>query len=118
MYALAEMTTEEIHALLVRTEGKVCWRSYARADGTVLTKDCPEGLKRIRQRTHAAIATAAALLVGTFAGLLRDGGFWNTSQRLGSWAAATKQAAVIPAPLKAAPEQKKKVLMGGVSNEY
>jgi hypothetical protein len=63
VYNFAEMTRDEVRELLVRTEGRVCARLYRRADGTVLTRDCPTGLRALRRRTsRAAAALIAALL--------------------------------------------------------
>jgi hypothetical protein len=63
VYNFAEMTRAEVRELLVRTEGRVCARLYRRADGTVMTRDCPTGLRALRQRaSRAAAAVVAALL--------------------------------------------------------
>jgi hypothetical protein len=69
VYNFAEMTRDEVRELLVRTEGRVCARLYQRADGTVLTRDCPTGLRAIRQRTSriAAAVIAAMLSLPTLA---------------------------------------------------
>jgi hypothetical protein len=56
VYNFAEMTRGEVRALLVRTEGRVCARLYQRADGTVLTRDCPIGLRAVRQRASRVAA--------------------------------------------------------------
>jgi hypothetical protein len=57
------MTRDEVRALLVSTEGRVCARLYRRADGTVLTRDCPTGLRALRRRaSRVATALIAALL--------------------------------------------------------
>jgi hypothetical protein len=62
VYNFAEMTRDEVRELLVRTEGRVCARLYRRADGTVLTRNCPTGLQALRKRaTRIATAAAAAL---------------------------------------------------------
>jgi len=50
VYNFAEMTRDEVRDLLARTEGRVCARLYRRADGTVLTRDCPTGLRALRRR--------------------------------------------------------------------
>jgi hypothetical protein len=63
VYNFAEMTRDEVRELLVRTEGRVCARLYRRADGTVLTRDCPAGLRALRRRASRA---AAALLAALF----------------------------------------------------
>lgn len=63
VYNFAEMTRDEVRELLVRTEGRVCARLYRRADGTVLTRDCPTGLRALRRRaSRAATALIAALV--------------------------------------------------------
>jgi hypothetical protein len=63
VYNFAEMTRDEVQALLARTEGRICARLYRRADGTVLTRDCPRGLRELRRRaSRIAAATVAALL--------------------------------------------------------
>ncbi|HEX7139783.1 MAG TPA: carboxypeptidase-like regulatory domain-containing protein [Vicinamibacterales bacterium] len=62
VYNFAQMTRDEVQAL-VRSEGRVCARLYRRADGTVLTRDCPRGLRELRRRaSRIATAMVAALL--------------------------------------------------------
>ena len=63
VYNFGEMKSEEITSLLQRSEGRVCARIYQRADGTLLTRDCPRGLRALRLRaTRFATALVAALL--------------------------------------------------------
>ena len=62
VYNFAEMTRADVRELLVRTEGRVCARLYRRADGTVLTRDCPTGLRAMRQRASRAAAALVAAL--------------------------------------------------------
>lgn len=113
VYSLDALTADEVRALVVRTEGKVCWRFFVRKDGTVLTKDCPVGLRRLRQRTHAAIAASVAIVLASAAGLLRHNGFWNASQCVGSWSARLKQT-VQTGPLLRSTEARKQVMLGGM----
>jgi hypothetical protein len=113
VYSLDAMTTDEVRALVLEKEGKVCWRFFVRKDGTVLTKDCPVGLKRIRLRMNASVMAAFAICLASAAGLLRDSGFWNSSQVLGSWSARISSAApVVPVPLRAANPHKAMQLGG------
>ena len=71
VYNLSAMPRAEAEALLVAGDGKMCVRVYKRADGTVLTADCPVGARRQRRRRVAAgvvggsLLVAAALAVGT-----------------------------------------------------
>ena len=70
VYNLSEMTREEVRTLLARSEGRrVCGRLYRRADGTVLTGDCPTGLRALRRRASriAAAAVSALLSLPSFA---------------------------------------------------
>ncbi|HEV7766632.1 MAG TPA: carboxypeptidase-like regulatory domain-containing protein [Thermoanaerobaculia bacterium] len=63
VYNFAEMTRDEVHQLLARTEGRVCARLYQRADGTVLTRDCPTGLRALRRRASRIAAALFATLL-------------------------------------------------------
>lgn len=63
VYNFAEMTRDEVRQLLVRTEGRVCARLYRRADGTVLTRDCPAGLRALRRRASRVAAAWIAVLL-------------------------------------------------------
>ena len=48
VYNLSGMTRDEARTLLMNAEGRVCVRFYRRADGTVITKDCPVGWARVK----------------------------------------------------------------------
>ena len=67
VYNLSEMTRAEAESLVARTEGRLCARFYQRADGTVLTKDCPVGLRAVRLRVARAAGAAFAAVLGLFA---------------------------------------------------
>lgn len=69
VYNISEMTASEAHALITESEGRICARLYRRADGTVLTKDCPVGLKAFRRRVSrtAGAALTAILTLCTVA---------------------------------------------------
>src|SRR5579872_772125 len=63
VYNLSAMTRGEAEELLLRREGRLCVRYYQRADGTILTQDCPRGLRAAAQRlTRIAAAALAALM--------------------------------------------------------
>lgn len=62
VFNLSGMSREEAQRLVQGAEGRLCVRYYQRADGTVLTSDCPKGLAAIRRR----LVVAAAALVGVF----------------------------------------------------
>lgn len=50
VYNLSAMPREEAETLLLKTEGRLCVRFYRRADGTILTQNCPVGLRALKQR--------------------------------------------------------------------
>lgn len=76
VHDLSAMTRAEATAVLQAAgEGRVCVRFYRRADGTVLTQDCPVGLRRqLRRAWTRSAALCAALLSATlgFLGCTRD----------------------------------------------
>lgn len=66
VYNLSAMAADEAAAFLQAREGRTCVRLYRRLDGTVLTRDCPVGLRAARIKAAKAagrIAAAAALLL-------------------------------------------------------
>jgi hypothetical protein len=61
VHNLSAMTRDEAEAFLASTiDAKVCARLYRRADGTVLTQDCPVGIAVIRLRARRFVARVAA----------------------------------------------------------
>lgn len=62
VYNFAEMTAGEVRELLVRSEGRVCARLYQRADGTLITRDCPTGIRALRRRA-SRMATAVVMML-------------------------------------------------------
>lgn len=68
VYNLSEMTREEAESFLINSEGRVCLRVYRRADGTVITKNCPVGLEKIKQRLSQIATATFSLLAGIYGG--------------------------------------------------
>ncbi len=68
VYNLSALQRSEAEALVARHEGKMCATFFRRADGTVLTADCPVGRRRTRARVLRRVTTAAATLFGLFGG--------------------------------------------------
>ena len=70
VYNLSGMTRDEAEALIINAEGRLCVRFYTRADGSVITQDCPVGWAKLKQRTKvyatAAFSLLMALLTGVF----------------------------------------------------
>jgi len=69
VFNLSGMSRAEAENLIMNAEGRLCVRFYKRADGSVITQDCPVGWARVRQRTRAYV-TAVASLIFTFLGAL------------------------------------------------
>jgi len=67
VYNLSAMTRREAEALLRETEGRLCARLYRRADGTILTENCPAGLRVIGRRVSrfAGAAMSAVAVVSS-----------------------------------------------------
>jgi hypothetical protein len=63
VYNLSAMRRDEALKLVREREGRVCVRLYRRADGTMLTADCPVGLRAVRRQLGMALTGAVALLV-------------------------------------------------------
>ena len=73
VYNLSEMSREEAEAFIRQREGRTCVRFFRREDGTVLTKDCPVGVRALRQRFVRAVAAIAGVLVALVSGTLFGG---------------------------------------------
>jgi hypothetical protein len=73
VYNLSAMPRDEAERLLEERVGKeLCVRFYQRADGTILTEDCPVGVKKKRRKQLAlAVASAAAMASATASMLAR-----------------------------------------------
>jgi hypothetical protein len=70
VYNLSAMTAAEATSLLRERERSPCVRFYRRRDGTVLTTDCPVGVRRIAGNAWRWTATAAAAGPAFVLGLL------------------------------------------------
>lgn len=64
IYNTAEMTAKDIETLVREREGRLCIRLYRRADGTVITKDCPVGLRAVRKRIARFASACVAAIIG------------------------------------------------------
>ena len=63
VYNLSSMTRSEAESLIAQNEGRLCVRYYHRADGSVITENCPVGLRAIRRKmSYLAKAMISAIL--------------------------------------------------------
>jgi hypothetical protein len=102
------MTSEEIDAILrAAGGGSVCARIYRRADGTVLTADCPVGLAAVRARIRRTAArVVAALGLVCSAGLLLAQGQkrpWDRARLARLEPFATIYEKISPTPVQVGP---------------
>ncbi|MCC6335148.1 MAG: hypothetical protein IT380_14310 [Myxococcales bacterium] len=67
VFNVKQLTEAEVVAMLRAKTGRVCGRIFQRRDGTVLTRDCPEGLARVRRQVVLAATAVLALLLGALA---------------------------------------------------
>lgn len=118
VYNLSGMTKSEAENLLNNAEGRLCVRFYQRADGTVLTQDCPVGWAAIKQRVSKTVAAFASLIIGLVGGLGFTAAFNNPEKSemeitMGDFTLATPtpkpKATPKPAPSKVPP------LMGAIA---
>jgi hypothetical protein len=70
VFNLSGMKRDEALDLLRATEGRACVRFYRRADGTVLTEDCPVGVALLVKKAKRATLAAAAVSLGAVAAML------------------------------------------------
>lgn len=87
VYNLSGMTTDEAEALVMNAEGSLCVRFYKRADGSVITADCPVGWAKVKQRTKVWATAAASLLIALFTGVLFVSAFSKQKNIVGKLAA-------------------------------
>src|SRR5436190_1632646 len=63
VHNISALAPDDAEALLRATVGeRLCIRLYRRADGTIITQDCPVGIARIRAAARRALVRAAALI--------------------------------------------------------
>jgi hypothetical protein len=73
IYNISTLTGAEAENLIATHEGKLCIRLHRRADGTVITKDCPVGLRALRKRVAGIASAAFATVLGLVSvGLAQD----------------------------------------------
>lgn len=92
VYDLSAMTRDAAEALLTErmSGGDLCVRFYQRADGTILTQDCPEGVKKKRRKKLAlAVAGAGAMMASAATAMFssRQGGVEPEGVTMGEMAA-------------------------------
>lgn len=72
VYNLSGLRQSEAASLINQKEGRLCVRFYQRKDGTVLTADCPVGIKALRKKVARAASLAMIAVLGMGSYLLRN----------------------------------------------
>ena len=93
VYNLSEMTRAQAEAVILEKEGHLCVRFYTRADGTIMTRDCPVGLRAFRLKAAQKLSWAAALALSCLTSLWQGGPAYAASHP-----AAKSSAKPHPAP--------------------
>ncbi|MEP6850152.1 MAG: carboxypeptidase-like regulatory domain-containing protein [Acidobacteriota bacterium] len=64
VYNISGLTALEVQQLITNRSGRLCIRLYRRADGTVLTKDCPVVFRAYQKRVTRFAGAALAAIFG------------------------------------------------------
>ncbi|MBL8909768.1 MAG: hypothetical protein JNM17_03590 [Archangium sp.] len=75
VFEISKLTEAEVRALLAKNGGRICGQIFKRKDGTVLTRDCPEGVAAMHRRLLAGmslVVTVAFSILGFRATAPRD----------------------------------------------
>ena len=81
VYNLSEMSRVEADRLINQAEGRLCVRFYRRRDGSIITQNCPVGLRAIRRRLSRVATAVASFLLSLMAGV----GFYRFADKLVSF---------------------------------
>jgi hypothetical protein len=114
VYNLSALNRADAETMIQQRERRLCIRFYRRADGTMITQDCPVGVQAARWATHrgwvlltASLASVLAVFVGVSAGTAT--GRVRSAQRLEPFASVLDLLTPSPRapagrPQQAAPE--------------
>jgi hypothetical protein len=98
VYNLSNMTKRDAESLVLGAEGRLCVRYYHRADGTILTGNCPVGLRALKRRVSGFSRAFVSSVLSFFAGMAVLAGVETTRNSLD----AAKEASldlISPVPL-------------------
>ena len=82
VFNLSAMTRAQAESVIAGAEGRLCVRFYRRKDGSILTQDCPVGLRAIRQRASRIKRAVLSALFGFLAGVGGTAGINRVGERL------------------------------------
>jgi hypothetical protein len=77
VYNLSAMSRDDAESLIAGAEGRLCVRFYRRKDGSIITGDCPVGLRALKRRAliikRAFVSSVLGFLAGIGAPALKVG---------------------------------------------
>lgn len=105
VYNLSGMTKRDAERLVANAEGRLCVRYYMRADGSILTRNCPVGLRALKQRVSRIASATLSAVIGFFAGVGLNFGMRHTPPRhtMGTMAVPVELKRTPPPPVVEAP---------------
>ena len=68
VYNLSEMSRADAERLIGHAEGRLCVRYYQRKDGSIITKNCPVGLRALKRRVSRIATAISSVLLSFLAG--------------------------------------------------
>lgn len=68
VYNFSEFSEAEIRELLANRNGRLCGRLFRRHDGTVITQNCPVGLKKVVRRISRIAGAVLSLVIPSLGG--------------------------------------------------
>ena len=84
VYNISGLTKTEAAKLITSNSGRTCIRLRRRTDGTVITKDCPRGLREYRLRVVKFAGSVFAAILGLFSASYAQRAPANDSQGIRS----------------------------------
>ncbi len=118
VYNLSSLTREQAEALILEKEGKLCVQFYRRADGTILTADCPDGVKRRRRKRRVMATAFSALSAVSAAAALSSGNRPVPPMRTASDLRPIPRQALVLPPTSSAAAKKKAKTPGLIKGKY
>jgi len=69
VYNISEMSKAEAEHLIGQNEGRLCVRYYRRKDGSIITQNCPVGLRALKRRVSRMAAAISSLILTFLTGI-------------------------------------------------
>jgi hypothetical protein len=98
VYNLSNMTKKDAEALILSAEGRLCVRYYHRTDGTILTANCPVGLRALKRRVTGFSRAVVSSVLSFFAGMAVLAGLETAQKSIGATTEASLDL-ISPVPL-------------------